>query len=137
MNKTHGILIALVLGTPSVAIAVPRSWAFVVSVGGITVGDPLQADGVWTLPVQADVSGSVTFTSKPTTLNSALVCSSVVAKIIDDAIYLTINTDLPGAAKNARCPAARLGVVKSGTYSVLYKGPQDAPVLLRSVHVGL
>jgi hypothetical protein len=137
MNKARGILIGLVLATPSVAIAVPESWAFVLSVGGITVGEPVQADGVWTLPVQADVSGLAASTSKPTTLNSALVCSSVVAKIIDDAIYLTINTDLPGAAKSARCPAARLGVVKSGTYSILYKGPQDAPVLLRSVHVGL
>jgi len=118
-------------------MAAPQSWAFVVSVGGITVEDPVQADGIWTLPVQADVSGLVTFTSKPTTLNSALVCSSVVAKIIDDRIYLTIYTGLPGAAKNARCPAARLGVVKPGTYSVLYQGPRNAPVLLRSVHVGL
>lgn len=137
MSNARGILIALVLGSPSLAFAAPQSWAFVVSVGGITVGDPVRADGVWTLPVQADVSGLMSFTSKPTTLHSALVCSSVVAKIVDGGIYLTINTDLPGTAKNARCPAVRLGVVKSGTYSVLYKGPHDAPVLLRFVHVGL
>ena len=137
MSNARGILIALVLGSASVAIAAPQSWPFVVSVGGITVGDPVQVDGVWPLPVQADVSGLVTFTSKPTTLNSSLVCSSVVARIMENGIYLTINTDLSGVAKSARCPAARLRVVKSGAYSVFYKGPEDAPVLLRSVHVGL
>jgi len=106
-------------------------------VGGIIVGDPVRANGVWSLAVQADVSGLETFAYKPAVLNSALVCSSVEAKIIDSSIYLTIYSDLPGGAKSARCPAAALGVVAPGEYSVFYKGPQDAPVLLRSVHVGL
>jgi hypothetical protein len=34
-------------------------------------------------------------------LNSALVCSSVAAKIIDRDIYLNIYTDLPGVGKRA------------------------------------
>lgn len=133
----RGALVGLVLCAPSAGAATPQPWTFVVSVGGITVGDPVQANGAWTLPVQADVSGLETFTSKPTALNSALVCSSVVAKIIDNHIYLTIHSDLAGAIKSARCPAAQLGIIPSGAYKVFYKGPQDAPVLLRSVHVGL
>jgi hypothetical protein len=137
MNNARGILIWLVICAPSVSFATPQSWAFVVSVGGITVGNPVRADGVWTLPVQADVSGLATFTSKPTALNSSLVCSSVAATIAGNSIYLTLNSDLPGSTKNARCPDARLGAIMSGTYSVFYKGPLDAPVLLRSVHIGL
>ena len=136
MRRVRGILVWLVLCAPSVVTATPQSWAFVVSVGGISVGDPVQANGAWTLPVQADVSGLETFTSKPTALNSALVCSSVVAKIIDNSIYLTIHSDLVGAAKAARCPAAQLGIIPTGAYKVFYKGPQDVPVLLRSVHIG-
>lgn len=137
MRRLHGFLAGLVFGASSAAATTPQSWAFVVSVGGITVGDPVRANGTWSLPVQADVSGLESFASKPTALNSALVCSSVLAKIIDSDIYLTIYSALPDGAKSARCPAAALGVIVPGEYSVFYKGPQDAPVLLRSVHVGL
>jgi len=137
MRLIRGALGGFVLCAASAVAATPQPWAFVVSVGGITVGDPAQAKGVWTLPVQADVSGLETFTSKPTVLNSALVCSSVVAKTMDNSIYLTIHTDLADANKSARCPAAALGSIPSGPYRVFYKGPRDAPVLLRSVQVGL
>ena len=137
MRQILSLLVGLVLGAPTVAATTLQSWAFVVSVGGIIIGDPVRANGVWSLPVQADVSGLKTFTSKPAVLNSALVCSSVAAKVIDNGIYLTIYSDLPGIGKNARCPAAQLGAVAPGEYRVFYKGPQDAPVLLRSVHVGL
>lgn len=113
-----------------------QSWAFVVSVGGIAVRDPVRADGGWSLPVQADVSGLQTFSSKPTVLNSALVCSRVSAKVIDGGIYLTLYSDLPGNGKNARCPPAEVGVVAPGEYRVYYKGPGETPVLLRTVHVG-
>ena len=136
MRQIRGAFVGLVLCAPIVAAATPQPWTFVVSVGGMTVGDPVQANGAWTLPVQADVSGLETFTSKPTALNSALVCSSVVAKIIDKSIYLTIHSDWVGATKGARCPAAQLGIIPSGAYKVFYKGPQDVPVLLRSVNVG-
>jgi hypothetical protein len=137
MRQLSTLLVGFVLVAPTVAVATSQSWAFVVSVGGVIVEDPVRANGAWSLPIQADVSGLATFTSKPTVLNSALVCSRVAAKISDSDIYLTINSDLPGDGKNARCPAARLGAIAPGEYRVFYKGPQDAPILLRSVHVGI
>jgi hypothetical protein len=137
IRKLLSVFVGSLLGATSVAAATPQPWAFVVSVGGITVGDPVRVDGGWSLPVQADVSGLETFTSKPTVLNSALVCSIVATRTGADAIYLTIFSDLPGAAKSARCTVAILGAVAPGNYTVFYKGPQDAPVRLRTIHVGL
>jgi hypothetical protein len=133
----RSVLMAWALFVPSVRAATPQPFMFVVSVGGISVGDPVRAKGVWTLPVQADVSGLETFTSKPTILNSALVCSSVAAKITGNSIYLTIRSNLAGANKSARCPPALLGVIPSGSYKVFYQGPQEAPVFLRSIDVGI
>jgi hypothetical protein len=137
MKRLLSLFVGLVLVAPTVAAPTSKSWAFVMSVGGIIVGDPVRENGAWSLPIQADVSGLETYTSKPTVLNSGLACTTVAAKIIDSGIYLTIYSDLPGVSKNARCPAAQLGVVTPGEYRVFYKGPQDAPVLLRSIHVGL
>ena len=131
------ISVGLVLGVPSIAVATAQSWAFVVSVGGILIGDAVKANGSWTLPVRADVSGLESFTSKPTVMNSAMVCSGVVAKIVGSDIYLTIHTDLAGVGKRAQCPAAKLGVLPAGAYTVFYQGPEGAPVQLRSVQVGL
>jgi hypothetical protein len=128
--------LVLVLGVPGIAVATAQSWAFVVSVGGIVIGDAVKANGTWSLPVRADVSGLESFTSKPTVMNSAMVCSGVVAKIVRSDIYLTIHTDLAGVGKRAQCPAAKLGVLPVGAYTVFYQGPEDAPVRLRAVQVG-
>jgi hypothetical protein len=136
MRQICGALVMSVLFVSSARAANPQPFMFVVSVGGITVGDPVQTNGVWTMPVQADVSGLESFTSKPTILNSSLVCSSVAAKIIGNSIYLTIRSEIAGANKSARCPAASLGIIPSGSYKVFYQGPHEAPVPLRSVHIG-
>ena len=137
MRHVSNIFVGLVLGVPSIAVATAQSWAFVVSVGGIVIGDAAKANGSWALPVRADVSGLESFTSKPTVMNSAMVCSGVVAKIVRSDIYLTIHTDLAGVGKSAQCPAAKLGVLPAGTYTVFYQGPEGAPVRLRAVQVGL
>src|ERR1700681_2247629 len=108
MNRLHGVLCGLVFCAPTFA-ATPQSWDFVVSVGGMSVGEPVLENGVWSLPIQADVSGLESFTFKPTALNSTLVCARVAAKIIAKDIFLTIYSDLPGVAKSARCPATQLG----------------------------
>ena len=137
MRRVRSIFVGLVLGIPSIAAATAQSWAFVVSVGGIVIGDAVKENGSWTLPVRADVSGLESFTSKPTVMNSAMVCSGVVAKIVRSDIYLTIHTDLAGVGRRAQCPAAKLGVLPAGAYTVFYQGPQGARVRLRSVQVGL
>jgi hypothetical protein len=136
-RRIRRAIVGLVLCAPCALAATPQPWAFVVSVGGIKVGDPVEANGAWTLPVQADVSGLETFTAKPTVLNSARVCARVAAEIVDNSIYLTIHSDLAGVTKSARCPPAQLGAISPGKYKIFYKGPQDAPILLRSVNVGL
>ena len=137
MRGVCRISVGLLLGVPSIAAATAESWAFVVSVGGIVIGDATKANGSWVLPVRADVSGLESFTSKPTVMNSAMVCSSVVAKIVRSNIYLTIHTDLAGVGKRAQCPSAELGVLPAGAYTVFYQGPEGAPVRLRSIQVGL
>jgi hypothetical protein len=137
MRHVRSMFLGLVLGIPSIAAATAQSWSFVVSVGGIVIGDAVKANGSWTLPVRADVSGLESFTSKPTVMNSAMVCSGVVAKIVRSDIYLTIHTDPAGVGKNAQCPAVKLGVLPAGAYTVFYQGPEGAPVRLRSVQVGL
>jgi hypothetical protein len=137
MRHVRSIFVGLALGIPSIAAATAQSWAFVVSVGGILIGDAVKINGSWTLPVRADVSGLESFTTKPTVMNSAMVCSGVVAKIIRSDIYLMIHTDLAGVGKSAQCPAAKLGVLPVGAYTVFYQGPEGAPVRLRSVQVGL
>jgi hypothetical protein len=137
MRHVRSIFVGLALGIPSIAAATAQSWAFVISVGGILIGDAVKTNGSWTLPVRADVSGLESFTTKPTVMNSAMVCSGVVVKIIRSDIYLTIHTDLAGVGKPAQCPAAQLGVLPAGAYTVFYQGPEGAPVRLRSVQVGL
>jgi len=41
------------------------AWAFVQSVGGIAVGQPIRNAGQWILPVRANVSGVEAITTQP------------------------------------------------------------------------
>jgi hypothetical protein len=134
-RPTLALLCALSHAAASIAAPTPQPWSFVVSVGGMSVDDPVKVDGSWSLPVHADVSGLESFGVKPTALYSGLVCARVAAKIAGRAITLSLYTDVPGAAKDARCPAARLGAVAAGDYRVYYRGPDEPPVFLRSVRV--
>lgn len=43
MKQIYGFLFGLVFGMSAVAATTPQPWAFVVSVGGIGVGDPVRA----------------------------------------------------------------------------------------------
>ena len=115
----------------------PQSWGFVQSVGGVKVEAPLKSEiGGWALPVLADVSGLKTFTTKPTALNSALACDTD-GRVKGKAIFITVFTDRPGSTKTSTCPFVQLGRLEPGTYSVSYWGPDEAPVLIGQVQVGL
>ncbi len=122
------LLVIVAFACTSCGTTEPRSWDFVQSVGGIQVGTPLISEvGGWVLPVVADVSGTKKVTVAPTTNNSGLVCDTK-ASVEGQAIYVTVSTALPEGTRTASCPFAGLGKIPYGTYSVLYRGPNWAPV---------
>jgi len=118
------------------ALAEPRSWSFVQSVGGIAVDQPIQKDGAWLLPVISDVSGLQAITVKPSQLNSGLACQAVESTVEGASIFIVIATTIAGSGRTAQCPPAALGSPAPGIYSVFYRGPNGAPVLLREVRIG-
>jgi len=133
----RSIVLGLLAVLPLAAHACCEAWSFVRSVGGIAVEEPRQIEGSWSLPIRANVSGLETITEKPTALNSALGCKATHAAVERNNIYLTLETSLPTKKINATCPAASLGRIAPGTYTVFYRGPGEPPILLREVHIGL
>jgi hypothetical protein len=129
--------LALAILLPVLADAAVESWAFVESVGGLTVADPVQVGGYWLLPVRANVSGLESISRKPTKLNSALACSNVAATVTGASIFLAIVTGVAGPGASARCPAAKLGSPPRGGYTVFYRGPDNIAVRIRTVSIGL
>lgn len=130
------LLIASTLLVACTATSEPRDWSFVQSVGGISVGEPAQSNGVWLLPVEADVSGLREVTTKPTAMNSGIACHSVAATIEGQSIFLVVSTTVAGQGRMAQCPSAALGQLRAGAYSVLYRGPNEAAIYLRQVSIG-
>jgi hypothetical protein len=120
---------------PPVAAADPRGWSFVRSVGGLRVGEPVWREGQWRLPVHANVAGIERFTERPTLQDAHLACTAVLVAIERQAIYLTFDTAVVRASARARCPPALLGRPRPGPYTVFYRGPDEAPVRLRTVRI--
>jgi hypothetical protein len=113
-------------------------WTKIQALGGISIGKPVEKDGLWMLPVQADVSGLSTITKFPTQMNSGAVCARILVEVHDSTVLLAVQTSLPGAvARSAVCPPALLGPELRGVYSVVYKGPDDRPHMLGTIHVGI
>jgi hypothetical protein len=83
---------ALLLILPMVAFGGEQPWAFVQSIGGLTLGAPTRIAHGWALPVNVNVSGLEALTRKPTMLNSALICDSTNVAVNGNLIYLTIST---------------------------------------------
>ena len=103
-----------------------RDWGFIQSVGGISISEPREVNGKWELPIQCDVSGLIEVTTKPSMLNSGLICATTKAQISDNEISLTVETDMVGAKdKSPICKSAKLGKIKKGTYRVFYLSPNN------------
>lgn len=100
-----------------------RDWDFVQSIGGISVNPPLQTPEGWSLPINCDVSGLRRVTVKPSTLNSALVCSNVTVSQTGNRIFITVQTALVRQDKTttSSCGAVPLGNLKPGEYEILYQ----------------
>ena len=129
-------LCLLIASLPGSVLAGSESWSFVQSVGGLAVETPSLGTQGWVLPVRADVSGLKSVTAKPTALNSALICERTNAAIEGRNIYITIVSTLAHPNASSNCPAATLGEMSAGKYSVFYRGPSETPVRLGEVSIG-
>jgi hypothetical protein len=114
-----------------------RDWKFVQSVGGLALGTPWRDNrGHVLLPVQCDVSGTQTITVHPTAMNSALVCEPPDTRVRSNTVFLTIRTVIAGSRKtDARCPAADVGALPAGVYSVTYLSPDGSRHPLGSIQI--
>jgi hypothetical protein len=117
------------------ARADPQGWSFIRSVGGLRVREPVRVNGLWRLPVRANVAGIESFTNRPTAQNPLLKCSSVLATIEGRGIYLTVDTAVQRSGGSARCAAAFLGHAPPGTYTVFYRSPEEPTIRLREVRI--
>ena len=133
MHRTRIVLLSLLL---SFAVnAETRTWSFVQSVGGLSIGAPVRVKAGWSLPINANVSGLESVTQAPTTLNSALVCESTSAVVEEGSIYIAISTSLAQGKYKVMCPPAQLGQIASGAYRVFYRGPGHQPVLVGKIQI--
>ena len=89
--------------------------------------------GDWSLDVRANVSGLEEITTKPTVVNSALICESTTASVEGSNIYLTINTGLARDGYTPLCPSVNLGEVEPGSYQVFYRSPNGESQALGEV----
>ena len=114
-----------------------RGWNFVQSIGGIAVGTPARnTTGGVSLPIDCDVSGLRTVSVTPSRVNSGIACDPPLARADGQRILVTLNTS-PATKKHhdSRCPAADLGPIPAGEYSVLYRDPQGSEHPLGSVQI--
>src|SRR5688572_29394296 len=114
-----------------------RPWAFVASVGGIAVDNPVRTPKGLILPIRADVSGLEAISVKPTTLNSIMACSKTRAEVEGNNIYVTIATTLLRQRGSSRCPDAKLSGLPNGNYTVFYRSAAADDVRLGEVRVAL
>jgi hypothetical protein len=105
-----------------------RDWQSIQSVGGIALGSPVRnSNGHVLLPIHCDVSGLQAITTRPTGLDSGSVCIRPKVRVKASTIFITIRTTLAGHPDfDSRCPAADLGVLSPGVYSVVYLNPDGS-----------
>lgn len=137
--KTPLFLVLLLVShsASSALLGKERGWQFIQSVGGITLGEPRHADNHWVLPVNCNVAGLKTYSTKPTAMNSGLACVSTSAHTEGHTIYLAIHTALTGmSGKSSDCGPANLGKLKPGKYKVVYKSGKASTIFIGEVNIG-
>jgi len=140
-NFMKRLVLSLILIAPMMSEAslfgTERSWDFIQSVGGVTLGKPDRSGKGWRLPILCDVSGLKSFTVKPTVLNSGLAWADTVAKVSNQELLITIETGLAGAGKSSACGEANLASIPSGRYRVMYRDPDGEKHFIGEIDVGL
>ena len=71
---SRALALAAALLFSSAALGQARDWAFLQSVGGLALGVPVERNGVWRLPIRANVSGLEAVTTRPTAVHPTLAC---------------------------------------------------------------
>ena len=129
------IATALLAGTfaASAAGADVVSWKDLQSMGGFAIDQPIRSSSGWLLPVRGDVSGLAKVTTKSTQLNSGIACAETLASVDGRTISLVVTTGLAGSRRSAKCPAANLGAIAPGQYSVQYHAANEPAQPLGSV----
>jgi len=126
----HILIVAALAGAPSVP-ATEASWSSIKAAGGADLGHAFIDAGDWYLPTGISFSDV-----KPgaATLNPGLTCTTVKASHSSTTIYVTAMAST--ALGKGTCPAAKIGKIKTGTYSVVYRGPKEPDQLLGQVTLG-
>lgn len=128
------ILPALALAClPLAASAGPEPWGTIQKAGGLTLGQPFHSPDGWLLLVRANLAPLNPNPPKP---DSWIACKSTSAVVEGSNIYLTVVSTLARYRVGAVCPAAKIGEIESGTYTVFYRGPGEPPVRLSDVQFG-
>jgi len=125
------LIVATLAGASSLPPVSDAAWSAIKATGGAELGRAYVDAGDWYLPTGITLSGV-----KPgaTTLNSGLTCLGVKASHNSHTIYVTATTAV--GIGQAACPAAKIGKIKTGTYSVVYRGPKEPDQLLGQVTLG-
>lgn len=126
-----------VAGLSSLVTSKHVDWNFIQSVGGIMVSEPSLNENktVW-LPIICNVSGLEKITTKPTTVNSALVVRKIEHKIEKDRILIHVMTSLiDDQNKDVRTKGIILENIKPGVYKVEYINPDNSVHFIREIKV--
>lgn len=143
--KRHitALILITVLPTPAVAglsslvTSKHADWNFIQSVGGIRISEPTRNENktVW-LPIICNVSGLEKITTKPTTVNSALVARKIEHKIKKDRILIYVKTSLiDNQNKDVRTKGIILENIKPGAYRIEYLNPDNSSRFIREIKV--
>lgn len=140
MRSMRNVLTAVLLvlaSLPASAGMQPerQTWAFMQTVGGISIGDPYQNDDRWFLPVLCDISGLKTITIKPVFLNSALAAAETVVTVEGNAISVTVTTSLRSHNPRSSCRPGELGRLPRGNYTVSYRDPDGTEHALGTISI--
>jgi hypothetical protein len=126
------LLAVLILGA---CAGEQRNWAFVQAVGGMALGAPYRTPAGMMLPVEIDVTGLRSFTTKATIMNSGLALKEIVVRRQGNKILLKVLTTIAGKGSSPSSKDLLLGSLEPGRYSVLFTEPDGATVEVGNITV--
>lgn len=134
MKKLYIASVFLFLIGCSAVLSERQDWGFINEVGGLeVVGQDKNPN--W-LIIHGDVSGLHEFSSKPSTMNSALTVKSVKKKVTEFSIQIYIVTTLVSDKyPDPRIYGIDISDVKAGTYKIQYLNPDKSLIDLKTVNI--